>query len=86
MTIVNAFYRAHMLDEMDLNRRALSFLSGMRQLMRFIAADPIERRVRCAAYRSDDLMRWLEVWNLFNGKLRPPRAAHCELGVAGSEP
>ena len=94
MTIVNAFYRADMLDEMDPIRRehhhvqkyAPSSLSGMRQTMRFTVAEPIERKFRCVAYRSDDPMRWPEVWDLFNGELQPPRAAHYELGVARSEP
>jgi hypothetical protein len=54
--------------------------------MRFIVAEPIERKFRCVAYRSDDPMRWPEVWDLFNGELQPPRAAHYELGVARSEP
>ena len=54
------------------------------KLMRFIVAEPIG--CKCVAYRGDDPMRWPEVWDLFNGELRPPRAAHYELGVARSEP
>jgi hypothetical protein len=37
--------------------------------MRFIVAEPIERKFRCVAYRSDDPMRWPEVWDLFNGEI-----------------
>jgi len=29
-------------------------------------------------------MRWPRVWDLFNGELQPPRAAHYQLGVARS--
>jgi len=54
--------------------------------MRFIVAEPIECKFRCVAYRSDDTMRWPRVWDLFNGELQPPRAAHYQLGVARSGP
>jgi len=56
------------------------------KLMRFIVAEPVERKFRCVAYRSDDPLRWPEVWDLFNGEFQPPTAAHHELGVARSEP
>jgi hypothetical protein len=56
------------------------------KLRRFIVAEPIECKFRCVAYRSDDPMRWPEVWDLFNGELQPPKAVHYELGVARSEP
>ena len=56
------------------------------KLMRFMVAKPIDCKFRCVAYRGGDPMRWPEVWDLFNGELRPPRAAHYELGVARSEP
>jgi undecaprenyl-diphosphatase len=58
----------------------------MTWLQRRGQVEPIERKFRCVAYRSDDPMRWPEVWDLFNGELQPPRAAHYELGVARSEP
>ena len=41
------------------------------KLMRFIVAEPIGCKFRCAAYRGDDPMRWPEVWDLFNGELQP---------------
>ena len=59
---------------------------GCGELMLFIVAEPIECKFRCVAYRSDDTMRWPRVWDLFNGELQPPRAAHYELGVARSGP
>jgi hypothetical protein len=65
---------------------ALLLCPGCGKLMRFIVAEPIECKFRCVAYRSDDPMRWPEVWNLFNGELQPPKAAHYEHGVARSEP
>jgi hypothetical protein len=52
------------------------------KLIRFIVTEPVERKFRCVAYGSDDPLRW----DLFNGELQPPRAAHYELGVARSEP
>jgi hypothetical protein len=55
------------------------------KLMRFIVAEPIERKFRRFAYRRDDPMRRPEVWDLFNSELQPPRAAHYEPGVARSE-
>jgi hypothetical protein len=56
------------------------------KLMRFIVAEPIECNFRRVACMSDDPMRWPEVWDLFDGELRPPRAAHYELGVPRGEP
>jgi len=53
------------------------------KLMRFIVAEPTDCDFRRVAYRSDDPMRWPEVWDLFNGELQPPRAA---LTNARSEP
>lgn len=49
-----------------------------RKLKRFMVAEPTERKFRSVAYRSDDPMRWPEVWDLFSGELQPPRAAHYE--------
>ena len=80
--------RADILDGIDPIKRehhhvqnhAPSSLSGMRK------TDAIECKSRCVAYRNDDPMHWPEVWDLFNGELQPPRAAHYELGVARSEP
>jgi hypothetical protein len=91
LTIVNAFYRADVLDRMDpirhehdhVQKRAPSPRPVCSKLMRFIVAEPIG--CKCVAYRGDDPMRWPEVWDLFNGELQPPRAGHYELGVARSD-
>lgn len=50
--------------------------------MRFILTDPS----RCTSYKTNYLMHWPEVWDLFNGELQPPSAVHYELGVARREP
>jgi hypothetical protein len=94
LTIVNAFQRGDMLDEMDRLDAGITMSKSTHpppcpecgKPMRFIVAEPVERKFRCVAYGSDDPLRWPKVWDLFNGELQPPRTAHYELGVARSEP